>query len=227
MRRAAAAALLALAALAALPAAKPLPPAESPADSAADARLRMRGQGISLCVAELRAVPGLSADDRESICGCAVDRTLSRLVDRPDAEARRQGVMDMQMVACTAQVRPERAGDVARRRSAAQPTTPPPVAEAVPVVTEGKPEAEAEAPAEDPGGAESGGGVWAWVSNLGWPAWLTGASILWWIAGGIFLFGLLLMKLRRRDPRNDLVAPPAHLRRGAPAQPPRRPDLPR
>ena len=36
-----------------------------------------------------------------------------------------------------------------------------------------------------------------------------------------------LMKVVRRDPRNDLIGPPAHLRRGAPVQPPRRPDLPR
>ena len=38
---------------------------------------------------------------------------------------------------------------------------------------------------------------------------------------------LLILKIRRRDPRNDLLGPPASMRRGAPPQPPRRPDLPR
>lgn len=230
MMRPAAALLLALAALAALPAGKPLPPSDNPPDTAADARLRMRGQAISLCVAELRPVPDLSPDDLESICGCAVDRYLTGLGGRPDPQVRLQGALETQMVACTARIRPERAGDVARRRVAAQQTAAPPVAEA-PVAdapaTDGKPDVAEETTEASVDGEEAGGSFWAWLGTLALPAWLTGASILWWIAGGIFLFGLLLMKLQRRDPRNDLVGPPAHLRRGAPPQPPRRPDLPR
>jgi hypothetical protein len=65
------------------------------------------------------------------------------------------------------------------------------------------------------------------VRSLSLPDWLTGASLLWWIAIGIFVFGLLILKLRRRDPRRDLTGPPSSMRRGAPLQPPRRPDLPR
>jgi len=53
----AAAILLALAAATLLPAAKPVPPADPPGGGADDARERWRGQGISVCVAELRAVP--------------------------------------------------------------------------------------------------------------------------------------------------------------------------
>ena len=74
---------------------------------------------------------------------------------------------------------------------------------------------------------ESGDGFMDWVRSISLPAWLTGADMLLWVALGIFVLGLLILKLRARDPRNDLLAPPSSMRRGAPAQPPRRPDLPR
>ena len=82
-------------------------------------------------------------------------------------------------------------------------------------------------PADSRDGGESGGGFWEWVRSISLPAWLTGASALLWVALGILVFGLLILKIRRRDPRNDLMGPPASMRRGAPPQPPRRPDLPR
>ena len=225
MRGRAAAILSALLAAGALTAAKPVPP---PAGDGPDqARERWRGHGISLCVGELRAIPEFSPDDLESICGCAVDRYLQGQGNRPSPDIRLQGALESQMVACTARIRPERAADVARQRMAAAPQSPAPVAVAPPLA--GKPTVEDEAPAEAEGGSEgesSGGGVWAWLSNLSWPAWLTGASVLWWVALGIFVFGLLILKLRRRDPRKDLSAPPSYMRRGVPP-PPRRPDLPR
>ena len=226
MRHRAAAILFALAALAALPAAKPVPPGDAPAGGAPDdSRERYRGQGISLCVAELRAVPDLSPDDLESICGCAVDRYLTGLRNVPNPQIEVRGALGAHMVGCTAQLRPERTSDVARRRAAIQ-QTPAPAADAV---VDGKPtDADAE-PAESAsaGGESAGAGFWDWLGTWSWPAWLTGASVLWWIAGGIFVLGLLIMKVRRRDTRQDLSAPPSHMRRGAPPQPPRRPDLPR
>lgn len=229
MMRRSTAILLALLAAAALPAAKPVPPADVPGGGAQDdARERWRGQGISVCVAALRPVPELSPDDLEGICGCAIDRYLegagstqqAALEPGPFPAALRSGV-----ISCTFQVRPERVSDVARLTRAAPPT-PPPVVE-TPPANELKPVDDDNGPANaETGGESSGGGFWAWLGNLGWPAWLTGASVLWWIAIGIFVFGLLVLRFRRRDPRKDLSAPPSYMRKGMPP-PPRRPDLPR
>jgi hypothetical protein len=222
--------LAAALAAAALIAAKPLPPAEGPAETAASARESWRGQGISACIGELRAVPGLGPEDLESICGCAVDRQLRMVGDGPmpsvDPQTFRRAMRGF-MISCTSQLRPERVSDVARL-SIAPTATPAPVTETPPA--DGKPAGEEETVVQAEGGGtgeSSGGGLRGWISNLGWPAWLSGASVLWWIAIGIFVLGLLILKFRRRDTRNDLSAPPSHMRRGAPPQPPRRPDLPR
>ena len=229
MRARAAAILLALLAAGALGAAKPVPPADSPADTAADARARSRGQGISYCVGELRAVPALGPEDLESICGCAVDRFLqtagTAALPEGGTQAFQRGLRGP-LISCTARLRPESVSDVARLNLDA-PAAPAPVQPPAPL--DGKPldDNEVLVEGETASGEGSGGGFWAWLRTLAWPAWLTGASVLWWVAVGILLFGLLILKVRRRDPRNDLVAPPSHMRRGAPPQPPRRPDLPR
>ena len=73
----------------------------------------------------------------------------------------------------------------------------------------------------------SGGGFMDWIRSISLPDRLTGADALLWVAIGIFVFGLLILRIRGRDPRRDLSAPPSSMRRGAPPQPPRRPDLPR
>lgn len=235
MRRRAAAILLALLAAGTLQAAKPVPPSEGPAATAEDNRARLRGQGISLCIGELRAVPALGPEDLESICGCAVDRHLGVTGNGGSAQMRIEGALGAYMVTCTARLRPERVSDVARWRSAAAQSragAPDPVMPPMPPMPEAtapdgpKPVDDSDAPPDSASGENSGGGLWDWFRNLDW-SWLTGASVLWWVALGIFLFGLLIMKIRRRDPRNDLVGPPGHMRRGAPPQPPRRPDLPR
>ncbi len=228
MRRAHAILLASLAA-AALPAAKPVPPGDAPGGAAVDdGRERWRGQAISVCVADLRAIPDLSPDDLESICGCAADRFLDgngRAMLPPVGPGQLPPMLQGQRLACTARIRPESASAVARLGMAARRIQPP-VAETPPADAKPPPDADTAAPAGTESGGESGG-FWNWVRSLSLPAWLTGASFLWWIAIGILLFGLLLMKIRRRDPRNDLTGPPAHMRRGAPPQPPRRPDLPR
>jgi len=224
-----AALLLILLAATALPAAKPVPPFEGPGDAPADARERWRGQGISICVAHLRAIPDLSPDDLESICGCGIDRYLERVGSTPPApleQGRFPAAVRSQLISCTAQTRPERMSDVARLTTTTPQTPPPtPVTEAPPAEAKPVGEGDEAVPAEAEGGES--GGFWSWVSSLSLPAWLTSASILWWIAIGIFVLGMLILKVRRRDPRNDLVGPPPHMRRGAPPQPPRRPDLPR
>jgi hypothetical protein len=227
MRRPAAL-LLTLLAAAALPAAKPMPPGDGPSGGAQDdARQRWRGQAVAICVDELHAVPDLGPDDLESICGCAADRFLDGNGPAPLPQIARDQfpqAMQSRMLACTARIRPESASAVARLdiavRQAPPPETQAPPTEAKPVGDEGL-----AAPASSDGGND--GGFWAWLRSIGLPAWLTGASGLWWIAIGIFVFGLLILKIRSRDPRRDLSAPPSSLRRGMPAARPRRPDLPR
>lgn len=208
-----------------LAAAKPVP-REAPT-TVDDAHASYRGRGISVCVAELRNVPDLSPDDLEAICGCAVDRFIqSRAPARlPEiARGRFRGTMEGQLISCTAQVRPDRTGEVARGGIGA--TVPPSPSEPVALPSPGdKPEPAEEAPPERPAGPC--GGPRSWLSGLELPAWLTGPWLWVWVGIGIFLFGLAILALRRRDPRGDLVGPPAHMRRGLPPAAPRRPDLPR
>jgi hypothetical protein len=209
-----------------LPAAKPVPPGDAPAAGTPDAAgERWRGQGISVCVAELRAVPDLSPDDLEAICGCAFDRVLAGrgTAPLPPVEGGTlPPAMRGHLLLCTAQTRPDRTSQVARLNMR-PPAAVAPVAEPLPAEAKPVDEAAGGPPADQ----ESGGGFLDWVRSLSLPDWLTGASLLWWIAIGIFVFGLLILKLRRRDPRRDLTGPPSYMRRGAPPQPPRRPDLPR
>lgn len=230
MMRRPAAILFALLAAAALPAAKPLPPESGPDGGSRDeARASWRGQAIAVCIDTLHAIPDLSPDDLEGICGCASDRFLEGGGSAPLPPVGRGGLPPMmqgQLTTCTARIRPESASAVARLNIAAQQSQPPamevPPADAKPVD-----EVDAGPPAGSQERGGSGGGFWDWVRSIGLPAWLTGASVLWWIAIGIFVFGLLILKFRRRDPRRDLSAPPSSMRRGMPPARPRHPDLPR
>jgi len=212
--------------LLALPAAKPVP-ADGPG-APDEGRERWRGQTVAICVAELRAVPALSPDEKESICGCAADRLLDGNGAAPLPPATRPLPLQVRgrMAACTMRIHPDATSAVMRLSVANEPAlVAPPVAlppnEPKPVDTGA---AEPAAASQDSGG--SGGGFWDWVSSLGLPAWLTETPLL-WIALGIFVFGLLILRVKGRDPRRDLSAPPSSMRRGTSPQPPRRPDLPR
>lgn len=237
MRRAAAF-LLALAAAAALPAAKPVPPGDGPAREQPEdeGRELWRGTAVSICVGHLRPVPQLGPDDLESICGCAVDRYIEANGDAPTGAAghiRLPRMLAGTTIACAARIRPERVSDIARRNmeSVRPPAPPTPNMETgeFDIANAGKPADTGEdaEPAETGSGGGWFDGISSWFSSLSLPAWLTGASLPFWIAIGIFVFGLLILKIRGRDPRQDLSAPPSHMRKGAPPQPARRPDLPR
>jgi hypothetical protein len=223
MMRRPAAIILALTALTALTAAKPVPPVDG---GPGDARDSYRGRSVSLCIADLRAVPSLTPDDLEGICGCALDRFMDGrgTAQLPEiVPGRFRGVMEGPLLSCTARVRPERMTDVARRITTVPERPPDVIIPPPPVDT--KPPIDEVQPGQE-NGSRSGNGFWAWLSGLGLPAWLTGLSIWWMIAIGIFVFGLLIMALRRRDPRKDLSAPPSTMRSRAHVAP-RRPDLPR
>jgi hypothetical protein len=232
MMRRAAALLLALLTATALPAAKPVPPGEAPlADAAAQpASEAWRSQGVPVCVARLRANRAFTPDDLETICGCTFDGYLEGhgTEPLPGLENDRVPVaMEQQLLNCTSRTRPDQREAVRQLGVIWAPGAPP-----IPGggrLQDPKPPGEPGfGPSEESqASVDSGGGFWDWVSAITLPAWLAGVSVLWWIALGIFVFGLLILKVRRRDPRNDLMGPPSSLRRGAPPRPPRRPDLPR
>jgi hypothetical protein len=222
---------LALLAAATLTAAKPAPPGDAPGGAAAELTSEAwRSRGVPVCVARLHAIRELTPDDLETICGCTFDRYLEGHGTEPLPGLEDDHVpvaMEQQLLNCTAAARPDQREGVRRLGAIFPPGAPPipgggrlqdPKLEAGPYDVP---------PAEPANEGGAGGGFWDWVSAISLPAWLTGASILWWAALGIFVFGLLVMKIRRRDPRNDLLGPPSSLRRGAPPQRPRRPDLPR
>ena len=223
--------LLTLLAAAALPAAKPVPPADAPPGDAAQlTREAWRGGGVPVCVARLHAISAFTPDDLESICGCTFDSYLEGHGTEPLPGLENDHIpvaMEEQLLNCTARTRPDQR-EAVRQLGATLPQGSPMIAPP-PGGTDAKPADQTDVgPAADSQTrGDSGGGFWEWVSALALPAWLTGASVLWWIALGIFVLGLLILKVRRRDPRNDLMGPPSSLRRGAPPRPPRRPDLPR
>ncbi len=232
MSRRAVPALLALLVMGPLGAAKPVPPDDAPRyTSPQPTSAAWRSQGVPVCVARLRANRALTPADLETICGCTFDTYLEGHGNNPLpglADDHIPIALENRLLSCTARTRPDQRTAVRELNAVWPRGYPPPVAPPTPM-TDAKPPGDFDVPAggERAEHESSGGGFWAWLRTLAWPAWLTGASVLWWVAVGIFLFGLLILKVRRRDPRNDLVAPPGHMRRGAPPQPPRRPDLPR
>jgi hypothetical protein len=131
-----------------------------------------------------------------------------------------------QLVSCTARTRPDQVG-AAEHLGLVAPSSPP--IAALPGADAPKPvdQVDAGPPAESRESGESGGGFWDWVRSITLPAWLTDAGALLWVAIGIFVLGLLILKVRRRDPRRDLLGPPSSMRRDGPLQPPRPPELPR
>jgi len=219
-----------------LAAAKPVPPEDGAADTpeaapeapSAATREAWRNQGVPVCVARLRPLRSLTPDDLEAICGCTFDSYLEGHGTNPlpGLESDRIPVaMEQPLLNCTGRIRPEER-DAVRQLGAIWPAGSPMIAGDA-SADNSKPinEADAGPPAES--GGDDGGGFWDWLRSLRLPDWLTGASALLWVALGILVFGLLVLKIRRRDPRNDLMGPPSSMRRGAPPQQPRRPDLPR
>ncbi|HEV2817947.1 MAG TPA: hypothetical protein VGW40_12090 [Allosphingosinicella sp.] len=197
-----------LAALTAAPLAAQKPGAELDPE-----REQYRTAGISLCVAELNAVEGVTPDESEAICGCALDRFLaSRPAGalRPLGGGRFRSEVGGRVLACTFSEARSRTGAVSRwmAGAAAPAVAPPPVAEAPPVADEGgKPTETTEAPEPD------GPGLRERLGGLSLPRWLTSSDLpLWvWIPLVVFVF-LFLRGLFRRSEGRDLDGPPPSMR---------------
>jgi len=180
-------------------------------------RERYRSQGIALCVGELNALDGVTPDESEAICGCALDRFLASQpgVALASFEAGQfRSLVGSRVFACTFSQAPARTEAVSRWLTA----TPPPLAEAAPPPTTPVPAAEeaGDKPvASEPG--ESDFDLGAWLSSWSLPGWLSGGSLpLWlWIPLAVFVFLFLRGLMRRREER-DLDGPPPWMRRGGP-----------
>ena len=217
--------------LLALPAAKPVPADEPPGGAATQLTSQAwRERGVPICVSRLRAIREFTPDDLETICGCTFDSYLQGHGTNPLPGLENDHIpvaMESRLLSCTAQTRPDQRSAVLQLGAVWPPGSPMIAREQSADSPKPVDEADVGPPAESRNGGESGGDFWEWVRSITLPDWLTGASALLWVALGIFVFGLLILKIRARDPRNDLMGPPASMRRGAPPQPPRRPDLPR
>jgi hypothetical protein len=190
------------------------PPA---AGTAPDAGEAYRERGIALCVADLRIVADLGGDDLEGICGCALGRFMDGRAASalpPLGPSRFRGVMESELMACTAELRPDRTGDVGARGFE------PPDA-----VFDGKP-APAGPAADAPKASRVDPG--AWLRGFDLRARLATVPAWAWFAIAFLILLLLGALIRRRDDRRDLLGPPPSMRPGAGAgqPPPRRPDLP-
>lgn len=194
--------------------------AQKPGAEPDPVREAYRGLGISLCVAELNAVEGVTPDESEAICGCALERYMA---DRPAGALRPLGggrlrpEVGGRVLACTFSEAPNRAAAVSHWLAAAPPTAvaPPPVAEAPPVADQGgKPTETADSSEPEGRGARD------WLSGLSLPRWLTGSSLpLWaWIPLVVFVF-LFLRGLFRRSEGRDLDGPPPSMRHWPPRRP--------
>jgi len=201
------ASLALIAALAAAPlAAKPPAPADKPrAADRSDPREIYRGRGISVCVAHMRAIPDITPDELEALCGCAFDRFMPRWPTGalpPLAGGGLPPVLRSELLSCAAGQDSDRVAAVASR-----------LAE-LPAVSE--------APAAGrPGAPGPGFDVGAWLEDLTLPR-LPGGFPLWaLIPIALLAFVLFRALFRRRESGRDLMGPPAHMRRGGwPGRPP-------
>lgn len=216
-----------LALLAAAPAAAavaPPPPPKPPAGDGADfVRNEWRGQAIGLCVGALREPEGITPDELDTMCGCAVDRFMT---GRPTGAlpplaseviwTRVRGPL----LGCASGQRPAVAATLARRL-AELPAAYVPAPDSKPSGPSGPTPAEAPKPPR--------ASLSSWFEGLSLPSWLSSSGLPVWAWGVLGLLAFLLLRgLFRRDDRRDLVGPPRAMRLGQSPTPqsPRRADPP-
>ena len=206
-----AAPLFVLAALAAAPALAQKPGVD---DLERDA---YRGRGISLCLVNVAAAEGVSADDAEAICGCALDRFMPRWPTGAlpaIGTSRFQTVMTGDLLSCTAEQRPR-----ARRRGRAPPGgAPPPAAAAPPPVAGGGRQARRCGRRARASSEESGAGLRDWWNGLTLPRWLGGGDLPLWAWVVLALFAFLFLRGLPPPPRGARPGRPAAV--DAPREPP-------
>lgn len=214
-----------LAASLAFAAAAPLA-AQKPGAETDPVRERYRIQGVALCVAELNAAEGVTPDDSETVCGCALTRLMARRPTGalpPLGDGRLRAVAGRDLIGCAAGEDSVLASTVARHVATA-PGVAPPVAAAPPpdAPQEGgkpvvAPDEEEDEPDNSPGFDFRG-----WVDSLSLPDWLTRSGIPLWALIPLIVFVLLFLRglMRRRDGK-DLIGPPRSLDPST-----RRPELP-
>ncbi len=201
---------LSLAALAANPLSAQKPGVEG------DPREDYRGQGISICVAEMSAIEGLSPDEGQGLCACALDRFMPRWPTGalpPLASGRLPPALASELLACAAPDA-DLAAALARHIVQRPSAMTPPLAAATP-----GPETE---PGKRPEGPESTGfDLRAWLDDLSLPGWLTRSGLPRWLWPplAVLLF-FLLRGLFRRPEGQDLLGPPPSMRPGTRPGPP-------
>lgn len=175
-----------------------------------DPRERYRDQGISMCVAEMNAIEGVTPDAGEALCGCALDRFMPRwptgalppLGAGPLAPA-----MEVDLLACANTQDAVLAVAIARHmaQSPSSAAAPVFVPAPTPVVSDKRP--------DGPEASDFDFGAWLDAVPLG--RWLARSDLpLWaWAALAALLLVLLRALFGRREGQ-DLLGPPRSMRPG-------------
>ena len=202
----------------------PKPSGDRPVDPDRDA---WRAQGVATCVGDMHGAEGVTPEELEATCGCAVDRYMPRMPTGALpalAAGRARALMASQLALCASDQRAAVTTAIARQLAMPSPGDVPPVVAS----DDSKP---AEAPPSAPADASkrSGPDVQGWFDGLSLPGWITDSGLPgWaWIVLGFIVF-LVLRGLLRGGDQRDLIGPPPHMRLGARANPPapRRADPP-
>lgn len=185
------------------------------------AREYYRGDGVTLCVAEMRTVESVTWEEQEILCGCAFNRFMPGRATAALPRLDRGGfirVMGSELLACAAGENADLAARVARRLAQAPAAAEPPVL--VPIAPAAGAGAAPDKP--EPSGSGRDFDFRAWLGGLSLPGWLAGLPLWAWLPIALLVFALLRALIRRRDPRQDLLGPPRSMRPGGRLGPPPR-----
>lgn len=202
----------------------PKPPADGPADPVREA---WRARGVAICVGDMHGADGVTPDELEATCGCAVDRFMPRLPTGALpalAPGRVRALMGGPLVLCASDQRPAVTAAIARQLAVAQLGDVPPV-----VASDDSKPVETPLPVAADASKRPGADAQAWPGGLSLPTWLTDSGLPVWAWALLVLFAYLMLRgLKRGGDQRDLIGPPPNMRLGARANSPapRRADPP-